>query len=123
MKFIKWITKKGRLSYKPWKPRFHTGGEGVRMLTCAEAARLPKADTSWMDRKPSTVESYYAWTGVDLPMTKVDPIPTFEQRVFQAPGPGSGYRTPESEGEGPEFPSVIVDEPPPGFVEDIDIPC
>ncbi len=92
------------------------------MLTCAEAARLPEVDTSRMTRQPSTVESYYAWTGISLGDVN-DPgaVTTAEAKGMGGFG-GTGYRTPESEGAGPEFPPLVADEPPPGFVEDEEIP-
>lgn len=124
-KSFKWITKSGRLSRYPWAPK--TAGDGARMLTCAEAARLPKADTSWMDRQPLTVELYYEWTGIDLgDLDDPGAITTEEERALYG---GIGYRTPESEGAGPavrhgvpEFAPDTATEPPPDFVEENDIP-
>lgn len=55
-KGFRWITAKGRLSWKPWEPVKKEG----QLLTCREARELPAVDVSWMT-EPRSRESYYEW--------------------------------------------------------------
>lgn len=81
---LTWTTKSGSLSRYPWFPAWTVGEEvvppesfkvpgdawdkafadaGRRFPNVKECLdRVPKADTSWMDRAPPSLETYYSWT-------------------------------------------------------------
>ena len=52
-----WVKKDGMKTRYPWEPTVLDG----RLLTCAEAMRLPLPDTSWMD-EPWDREKFWGWT-------------------------------------------------------------
>jgi len=59
---LRWIT--GRGSTSRWTPKYNTDVEGrARLLTVAEANKLPEPDTSWMD-EPILRENCYGWAAV-----------------------------------------------------------
>lgn len=56
-----WITKKGYRTKSPWTPTFQGNArEKGRLLTVRECLKLPRVDTSWMD-KPWARSDFVGW--------------------------------------------------------------
>lgn len=99
---LSWLTKSGSISKYPWIPAWTIGEEvvppetdrftgeawekafadpGRRFPTVKECLdRVPKADTSWMDRAPPPLETYFSWTAgminaANRPRMNTEPIP------------------------------------------------
>ena len=85
---FRWITGRGTLSRKPWRPRIRHRPVPARMTTVKESLAAPHVNTSWMTKAPKPRREMLNWA---LVLTKVvTPIQASLFDLTEPPGEDGG---------------------------------